>query len=108
MSDELLARHKAVTPSWLAMYYDEPIELVRGEGRHVWDADGTRYLDFFGGILTTMVGHAVPEVVDALRRAVTYVAGMTDRFAFATAVRELGYDPALLPRAVGEGANMAG
>jgi 4-aminobutyrate aminotransferase len=64
---DLLQRHRAVTPAWLALYYDEPIELVRGEGRHVWDATGTRYLDFFGGILTTISGHAVPEVVESLR-----------------------------------------
>ena len=63
----LYQRHRAVTPSWLALYYDDPIELVRGEGRHVWDADGNRYLDFFGGILTTISGHGVPEVVEALR-----------------------------------------
>ena len=60
-------RHRAVMPSWLATYYAEPIELTSGDGRTVWDADGNRYLDFFGGILTTMVGHAVPEVVEALQ-----------------------------------------
>jgi dGTPase len=38
----------------------------------------------------------------AARLAVTYVGGMTDRFAFRTAVAELGWDPARLPRAVGE------
>jgi 4-aminobutyrate aminotransferase len=64
---ELLARHRAVMPGWLALLYDEPIELVRGEGRHVWDGDGRRYLDAFGGILTTMTGHAVPEVVTAVQ-----------------------------------------
>ncbi len=64
---ELARRHRAVTPKWMALYYDQPIELVRGEGRHVWDGEGTRYLDFFGGILTTMTGHAVPEVVEALQ-----------------------------------------
>ncbi|HMD44598.1 MAG TPA: HD domain-containing protein [Acidimicrobiales bacterium] len=37
----------------------------------------------------------------ALRAAVTYVAGMTDRFAFRRAVAELGWDPARLPGAVG-------
>jgi 4-aminobutyrate aminotransferase len=69
MSDQndLLNRHRQVLPGWLAMYYDEPIELVRGEGRHVWAADGTRYLDFFGGILTTISGHGVAEVVDAIQ-----------------------------------------
>ena len=64
---ELLARHRAVLPSWMALYYDEPIELVRGEGRHVWDAQGNRYLDLFGGILTTMTAHALPAVVEAVR-----------------------------------------
>ena len=65
--DELLARHRAVLPSWLALYYDEPIELVEGQGRHVVDGEGTRYLDFFGGILTTMTGYDVPEVTAAIR-----------------------------------------
>ena len=61
-------RHRAVMPSWLALYYDEPIELVRGEGRFVWDANGTRYLDFFGGILTTISGHNIPAVTEAVQR----------------------------------------
>ena len=63
---ELLARHNAVLPSWLALYYDEPIEIVSGEGRHVVDGEGNRYLDLFGGILTTMTGHNVPEVTKAV------------------------------------------
>jgi 4-aminobutyrate aminotransferase len=64
---ELLGRHKAVLPSWLTLYYDEPLELVSGQGRHVVDGEGNRYLDFFGGILTTSAGHNVPEVVEAIR-----------------------------------------
>lgn len=60
-------RHRQVMPDWLALLYDEPIALVRGEGRTVWDAEGNSYLDFFGGILTTISGHAVPEVVEAIR-----------------------------------------
>ena len=63
---DLLARTRAVLPSWLSIYYDEPIEIERGEGRHVWDSDGNRYLDFFGGILTTMTAHALPEVTKAV------------------------------------------
>jgi 4-aminobutyrate aminotransferase len=64
---DLLARHRAVLPSWLALYYDQPIALVRGDGRRVWDAEGRAYLDLFGGILTTMTAHALPEVVDAVQ-----------------------------------------
>lgn len=64
---ELLERHKAVLPSWMALYYDEPISLVDGDGRRVTDADGVTYLDFFGGILTTMTGYNIPEIVEAVK-----------------------------------------
>ncbi|MGI5125574.1 aspartate aminotransferase family protein [Pseudonocardia sp. CA-107938] len=66
MSKDLLARTRAVLPSWLAIYYEDPIEIERGEGRRVWDTDGQSYLDFFGGILTTMTEHALPEVTKAI------------------------------------------
>lgn len=64
----LLERHRDVMPSWVTLYYEEPIALDRGEGRYVWDTEGRRYLDFFGGILTTITGHAVPDVVEAIRK----------------------------------------
>lgn len=63
---DLHTRHKAVLPEWLALYYADPLEITHGEGRHVWDADGKQYLDFFGGILTTMTAHALPEVTKAV------------------------------------------
>jgi len=63
----LLDRHRSVMPSWLALYYKDPIQIVRGEGRRVWDQDDRCYLDFFGGILATMTGYGVPEVVEAIR-----------------------------------------
>ncbi|MEV1066329.1 aspartate aminotransferase family protein [Streptomyces sp. NPDC050263] len=65
MSD-LYARHRNVLPDWLALYYEEPLEITHGEGRHVWDARGAKYLDFFGGILTTMTAHALPEITKAV------------------------------------------
>jgi 4-aminobutyrate aminotransferase len=61
---ELLARHRAVLPNWISLYYDQPIALIDGQGRHVVDAEGNRYLDFFGGILTTSIGYNLPEIVD--------------------------------------------
>jgi 4-aminobutyrate aminotransferase len=64
---ELLDRHHAVIPSWVALYYAEPIELVRGNGRRVTDAEGNEYLDFFAGILTNMIGYDVAEISDAIR-----------------------------------------
>ncbi|MCH7581738.1 MAG: aspartate aminotransferase family protein [Acidobacteria bacterium] len=65
---ELLGRHTEVLPSWMALYYEDPIALVDGEGRHVTDAEGNEYLDFFGGILTTMSGYRIPAVVNAIKR----------------------------------------
>lgn len=64
--NDLYDRHRAVLPDWLTLYYEDPLEITHGEGRYVWDAAGRRYLDFFGGILTTMTAHALPEVTKAV------------------------------------------
>ena len=63
---ELLARHRRSLPSWIALSYEQPISLVSGAGRHVIDAEGRTYLDFFGGILTTSIGHNIEEINDAV------------------------------------------
>src|ERR687892_1212292 len=72
--ENLLDRHRRVLPSWLALYYKDPIELVRGEGPRVWDAAGREYLDFFGGIVTTISGHVVPKLVEALTEQANKIA----------------------------------
>ena len=63
---ELTERTRAVMPEWLALYYKEPIAIDRGVGRTVWDLEGNEYLDFFGGILTTMTAYSLPEVTAAI------------------------------------------
>jgi 4-aminobutyrate aminotransferase len=72
--ENLLERHRQVLPSWLALYYQQPIELVRGEGPKVWDSTGKEYLDFFGGIVTTISGHVVPKLVEALTEQANRIA----------------------------------
>jgi 4-aminobutyrate aminotransferase len=67
---ELLARHRAVIPNWVGIYYDEPIEIVSGQGCRVTDGQGHTYLDFFAGILTNMLGYDVPEVREAVQRQI--------------------------------------
>ncbi|MGB2566874.1 aspartate aminotransferase family protein [Micromonospora citrea] len=69
-SDDLLARHRAVLPSWMPLYYAEPIELVSGSGRRVTDVQGRTYLDFFGGVLTSMIGYDIAEIRDAVERQI--------------------------------------
>jgi 4-aminobutyrate aminotransferase-like enzyme len=59
-------KHREFLFPALSMYYEEPIALVRGEGSYVWDDQGRRYLDAFGGVLTVSVGHANPKVVAAI------------------------------------------
>ncbi|GAA2265791.1 acetylornithine transaminase [Streptomyces atrovirens] len=46
------------------------LPLVRGEGPKVWDAEGTQYLDFVGGIATNALGHAHPAIVEAVSRQI--------------------------------------
>ncbi len=65
LSDSVEKHKDFLFPS-VAMYYQEPIALERGEGMHVWDEAGNKYLDCFGGVLTTSVGHANPHVTDAI------------------------------------------
>lgn len=55
----------------MADNYGTPrLSLVRGEGATVWDADGTLYLDFVGGIAVNALGHAHPAVVEAVSRQI--------------------------------------
>lgn len=64
---ELWERHQAVMPDWLALYYEQPIEIVKGSGRRVTDGEGKEYLDFFAGILTNAIGYDIAEISDAVR-----------------------------------------
>jgi adenosylmethionine-8-amino-7-oxononanoate aminotransferase len=71
------------------------LTIVRGEGSHVWDADGTRYLDATAGLWFANVGHGRAEIADAasaqMRRLAAYhtfgdltnepTAALTDRVA---------------------------
>ena len=48
-------------------YKRYPISLVRGEGSHVWDAEGRRYLDLFPGWGCNILGYSPPRVVQAIQ-----------------------------------------
>ena len=57
--------------------------LVRGEGCHVWDADGNRYLDLLAGIATNALGHAHPLLVAAVTSQLTTLGHVSNFFATA-------------------------
>ena len=47
----------------------DPPFLVRAEGAYLWDADGNRYVDYFGSWGPMILGHAFPPVVEAIQQA---------------------------------------
>jgi glutamate-1-semialdehyde 2,1-aminomutase len=47
----------------------EPPFVARGDGAYLWDADGNRFIDFFGSWGPMILGHAFPPVVEAIQQA---------------------------------------
>ena len=58
-------REKHLNPSLLTLY-PKPLYLAKGSMQYVWDDEGTKYLDLFGGIVTISAGHCHPKVNKAL------------------------------------------
>jgi 4-aminobutyrate aminotransferase-like enzyme len=52
----ILANQQYLFPS-VFHYFKEPLVVTKAKDQFVWDADGNKYLDFFGGIVTISVGH---------------------------------------------------
>src|SRR5689334_25219649 len=44
----------------------DPPFIVRGQGAHIWDADGNEYVDYIGSWGPLILGHAAPTVVEAV------------------------------------------
>ncbi len=62
-SAEIMQRYREVMFSAAAPYHgDNPLIADRAKDQYIWDVDGLRYLDFFGGILTVSVGHCNEEI----------------------------------------------
>ncbi len=62
-TSETIAVESAHTPPFFAKL---PISIARGEGVHVWDEEGVRYLDLTAGWGVTSIGHAHPAIQTAL------------------------------------------
>jgi 4-aminobutyrate aminotransferase-like enzyme len=63
---DLVERRRAVLGPGYRLFYERPVEVVRGEGVHLYDADGVEYLDAYNNV--PCVGHAHPRVVEAIAR----------------------------------------
>ncbi len=69
-SAEIRAKHNEFLFPSVGNYYKEPLAIERGEGYYVYDPEGNKYLDFFGGILTVSVGHCNPKVTRKIKEQV--------------------------------------
>jgi acetylornithine aminotransferase len=67
--------------------YGKPaITLVKGKGIVVTDADGKSYLDFLGGIATSILGHAHPAIVKAVTKQVSTLSHVSNFYAHPNAI----------------------
>ncbi len=53
-----------------AVYSPGPVFLERGQGSHVWDADGNEYIDFMMSFGALIQGHAHPKLVEVTSKAI--------------------------------------
>ncbi len=67
-----------------------PMVLTRGQGVHVWDRAGKKYLDFTGGIAVTSVGHAHPKLSRAIAEQASRLLHVSNLF-FSDRAIELAY-----------------
>ncbi|MCU1310605.1 MAG: aminotransferase [Candidatus Angelobacter sp.] len=68
--DEILKKHKQYLFPSISTYFADPLVTDHASMQHLWDIEGNKYLDFFGGIVTISVGHANPRVTAKIKAQV--------------------------------------
>ena len=69
-SEEALRKHKEYIWPAVANYYQEPLVADHALMQYLWDVEGNKYLDFFGGIVTIGIGHCHPKVTSKIKAQV--------------------------------------
>ena len=82
--------NKKMLDRWNAVvqnnYGTPSIALTKGKGIVVTDADGKVYLDFLGGIATSILGHAHPAIVKAVTKQVSTLGHISNFYAHPNAI----------------------
>ena len=95
-SADTAASHEAsVNQEWLQRYASTVMNtfgtpgrvLVRGQGAHVWDADGAEYIDLLAGIAVNCLGHAHPAIVAAVTEQISMLGHISNFFTSPAQVR---------------------
>src|SRR3984957_7974175 len=76
----ILANQQYLFPS-VFHYYKDPLVVTHAKDQFVWDADGNKYLDFFGGIVTVSVGHCNETVNQKLHEQIDKLQHVSTVFA---------------------------
>ena len=63
---QIVKRRASLLGPAYKLFYANPVRIVRGEGVHLYDADGQAYLDAYNNVPS--VGHCHPRVVEAIAR----------------------------------------
>jgi 4-aminobutyrate aminotransferase len=68
--EEILKKQKQYLFPSISTYYSDPMVTDHASMQYVWDTEGKKYLDFFGGIVTISVGHCNPRVTEKVKQQV--------------------------------------
>ncbi|MBU3734379.1 MAG: acetylornithine transaminase [Candidatus Planktophila sp.] len=82
--------NKKILKRWSSVvqnnYGTPSIALLKGKGIVVTDADGKQYLDFLGGIATSILGHAHPAIVKAVTKQISTLSHVSNFYAHPNAI----------------------
>jgi len=62
------------------VYGKRPVSIIRGEGAYLWDSLGNEYIDCVGGQGSANIGHAVPEIAEAILNQAKTLIGCPEMF----------------------------
>jgi acetylornithine/N-succinyldiaminopimelate aminotransferase len=77
MNKDIFSREKEL---FLPVYNRIPLEIERGEGVHLIDKKGNRYLDFISGLGVNALGYSHPEIISAVTRQLNKFAHLSNNF----------------------------
>ncbi|HEV2521844.1 MAG TPA: aspartate aminotransferase family protein [Candidatus Acidoferrales bacterium] len=69
-SEEVVRKHREYIWPAVTNFYQQPLVADHASMQYVWDIEGRKYLDFFGGILTVSIGHANPKITGPVKAQV--------------------------------------
>ena len=65
--DEIVRKHKQYLFPSISTYYADPLVTEHASMQYLWDVEGNKYLDFFGGIVTISAGHTNPRITSKIK-----------------------------------------